>query len=172
MHPSPGSGIIVSAYPFIDYRLYASYIRGQGPHSQNEESYHWDYSRILGYWNAWQTGSWDRNYEIILIIKVINTSKEEIAFSYTLRDSNGNYIDHEESTVSFSYLSPIFGIFAAHGDYCTIYIGGYYGVCPSRTLTAFGWMNCRWRSAYSDKIPKKGKKTSTFRRLYSSLPPC
>ena len=107
----------------------------------NEESYHWDYSRILGYWNAWQTGSWDRNYEIILIIKDINTSKEEITFSYTLRDSAGNCIDHEESTVPLSYLSPISGNFAASGDYCTIYIGGYYGVRLSQSHFDGVWLD-------------------------------
>lgn len=98
----------------------------------NEESYYWDYSQVLGRWSAWQTGSCDR-YEIILIIDDIDTSKEEITFSYTLRDSAGNCIDHEESTVPLSSPSPTTGSFAADGDYCEIYFNSHYGVYLSQS---------------------------------------
>ena len=124
---------IVEPGTWVDRVSEVSVGGSMSPHSYgwdlygNEESYYWDYSQVLGRWSAWQTGSCDR-YEIILIIDDIDTSKEEITFSYTLRDSARNCIDHEESTVPLSYLSPISGNFAASGDYCEIHFYDHYGL--------------------------------------------
>lgn len=125
---------IVEPGTWVDRVSEVSVGGSMSPHSYGwdlyaNEDYHWDYSRVLGYWSAWRTDIWDRNYEFILIIDDINTSKKEITFSYACKDSAGNVVEHEENTVSFASFPDIDEtIFVEDCKYHSFYIEKKAGV--------------------------------------------
>lgn len=130
---------IVEPGTWVDRVSEVSVGGSMSPHSYgwdlygNEESYYWDYSRVLGCWRVWTTEGWtNKKNEVILIIDDIDTSKEEITFSYARRDSDGNLIDREVSTVSFRWFPG--GLIYAEGKRCDFSINNKYGVFLSGPL--------------------------------------